>query len=319
VFFLPEPQPRCEFRTLPEADLDTLARDTHLQIRRGHAYQLALKELFDGRNPAERPIGQTLSLFRKQPVPKQAQAVRRTLGIDLSTQAAWPNDDAALKAWRTAVEEAGVFVFKSAFKQKDISGYCLTDPEFPLIYLNASTTKTRQTFSLLHELAHLLCDVNGISKLEASYIDALSGTAQETERFCNAMAAEVLIPAEDFDAQSAVIPRDVEQLSDEQVAHLASRYGVSREAILRRFLDQGRVSKTFYQRKARFWASQIKPGGGGDWYASQNTYLSPRFARAVIREHYRQRLSAEQASELLGIRQKNFPGIEQRILQGAGS
>ncbi len=71
------------------------------------------------------------------------------------------SDTIALKQWRQAVEDCGVFVFKAAFKQKDISGFCLMDESLPVIYLNNSTTKTRQIFSLLHELAHLLLSING--------------------------------------------------------------------------------------------------------------------------------------------------------------
>lgn len=323
VFFFPAPPdevaPKREFRTLPEADMSSLARDTRLHIREAHAYQLALNEVFEGRNPAQPLIWKVLSLSREKPIEIQAREIRGVLGIDMEQQAAWSDDDVALKQWRGAVEGVGVFVFKNAFKQKDISGFCLTDDQFPIIYLNNSTTKTRQIFSLLHELAHLLFHVNGLSKFDPGYIDALAGPSQATERFCNAMAAEVLIPADDFAEQSAGLPRDSERLSDEHIAGLAARYGVSREAVLRRLLDQGRVSQTLYDEKSRHWASQRKPSSRGNWYASRNVYLSQRFAQAVISQHYRDRISTEQASELLGIKAKNFPGVEQRILQGAGA
>jgi Zn-dependent peptidase ImmA (M78 family) len=108
-------------------------------------------------------------------------------------------------------------------------------------------------------------------------------------------------------------------VQDHLYANLASRYGVSREAVLRRLLDMGRVSQAFYEQKAKFWAGQKKAGNGGDWYASQNTYLSERFAREVIGRHYRNQISVEQASEFLGIKAKNFSGLEQRILQGAAA
>ena len=323
VFFLPEPprelQPQREFRTLPEADLDTLSRDTHLQIRRAHAYQLALGELFEGGNPAPRRIWQVLSLSLSRSVSRQAEEIRDVLGIDMEIQAGWSSDERALKAWRTAIEDVGVFVFKNAFKQKDISGFCLTDAEFPLIYLNNSTTKTRQTFSLLHELAHLLLDVSGIGKLDPSYVDRMRGKPQATERFCNAVAAGVLIPEDDFRRQVAQLPPHPEDVTEEHFAQLAGRYGVSRETTLRLLIDQGRFPRNLYDEKAKAWAAQQKGGDGGNWFASQNAYLSQRFAQAVVQQHYRQRLTVEQASDLLGIKPKNFAGIEQRILQGAGA
>ena len=323
VFFLPAPPdevpPVREFRTLPDTDLQTLHADTYLQVRKAHAYQLTLREIFDGSSPSGRQIWKEAPLEMQLSVEAQALTVRKALGISLEDQLAWKSDELALKRWREAVEAEGIFVFKAPFKQKDISGFCLLDTDLPLIYLNNSTTKTRQIFSLLHELAHLLFNVSGISKFEASYVNRLPTAERRIEQFCNKVAAEILIPSDDFGQQIAGFPSNTESVQDHLYATLASRYGVSREAILRRLLDLDRVSQAFYEQKAKFWASQKKAGAGGDWYASQNTYLSERFAREVIGRHYRNQISVEQASEFLGIKAKNFAGLEQRILQGAAA
>lgn len=321
VFFLPQPPeeklPQKEFRTLPEADLRSLQRDTYLHIRRAHAYQLALRELFDGQNPAQRQIWKDIALSRSKNVAEQAEAIREYLGVTLETQIGWRTDEQALKAWRKNVEDCGVFVFKAAFKQKEISGFCLIDPTLPLVYLNNGTTKTRQTFSLLHELAHILCSVNGLSKFDPAYIDLLPEQHRHTERFCNAIAAEVLIPEWDFAEQVSRFPADAEGASEAQFSALAARYGVSREAVLRRLLDRGRVGQAFYEQRARFWAGQIKRKTGGSYYNNQGAYISSRFAGEVVSRHYRNQISLEHAADLLGIRPKSYAGFEQRVLEGA--
>lgn len=323
VFFLPSPpeeaMPQREFRTLPDTDLQTLARDTYLHIRRAHAYQIALKELFDDGNPADRRIWKSLSLASSQGVAEQASRIRDFLGITLEEQIEWKSDDAALKRWRKSIEDTGVFVFKAAFKQKDISGFCLVDEYLPIVYLNNSTTKTRQIFSLLHELAHLLLSVNGLSKFDTRYIDRLPRAEKQVERFCNAITAEALIPSADFSQQAKRFPADVEKASEEQFSSLASRYAVSREAVLRRFLEQGRVTARFYENKAKQWTAQKKESRGGSWYLNQGAYLSDRFAREVISRHYRHQITLEQAADFLGIKPKNFAGFEERVLQGAGA
>lgn len=323
VFFLPAPPeevtPERKFRTLPQSDLQTLAADTYLQIRKALAFQLALKEVIGGRKTDENSIWQSIILSRNGSVIDQANAIRTYLEITLEDQITWKSDELALKKWRQAIEDAGVFVFKAAFRQKDISSFCLVDRDFPVVYLNNSTTKTRQIFSLLHELAHLLLSINGLSKFDTSYIDRLPVAEKQVERFCNAIAAEVLIPSSDFQEQVAHFPANVEHASEQHYDDLATRYGVSREAILRRFLDQGRVGTAFYEQKAKQWAAQKKAGSGGDWYASQNIYLSDRFAKEVVSRYYRHQITLEQAAEFLGIKAKNFAGLEQRILQGAGA
>ncbi|MEK7769089.1 MAG: DNA-binding protein, partial [Pseudomonadota bacterium] len=100
VFFLPTPpeeiSPAREFRTLPAEDLQSLAADTHLHIRRAHAYQLALRELFGARNPSEHCIWQELSVSRARSVVEQAAAVRNYLGITLEEQIRWKGDEQAL-------------------------------------------------------------------------------------------------------------------------------------------------------------------------------------------------------------------------------
>ncbi|MBM3126496.1 MAG: ImmA/IrrE family metallo-endopeptidase [Chloroflexi bacterium] len=321
IFFLPSPPeetlPQREFRTLPDADMQTLARDTYLHIRRAHAYQIGLQELFDGHNPAEHHIWKTIALLQSQDVASQATAIRDYLGISLDQQTAWKSDEQALKEWRKTIEGCGVFVFKAAFKQKDISGFCLMDEHLPVIYLNNSTTKTRQIFSLLHELAHLLLSMNGLSKFDTSYIEQLPKREKEIERFCNAIAAEVLIPGRDFANQAKLFPDNMETANEGHFSDLADRYGVSREAVLRRFLDMGRVSKAFYESKAKFWAAQKQQGGGGNWYLNQGAYISDRFAKEVVSRHYRHQISLEQAANLLGIKPKSYAGFEERILQGA--
>ena len=324
LFFLPEPPqeatPQREFRTLPEADMRSLARDTYLHIRKAQAYQLSLREIFDGRSPSSRPIWQQLELVRGKSIVEQAKIIRELLKIGMEQQASWKNDDAALKVWRKAIEDAGIFVFKASFKQADISGFCLLDTEFPLIYLNNSATKTRQIFSLLHELAHLLIRVNGLSKFDFSYTNRLGKSEKELEIFCNAVAAEVLIPSDDFRRQIVSFPSDIEKAPDEFFVAIASRYGVSREAILRRFLDQKRVRREFYEKKAKFWAQQKKTTeGGGSYYLTQGAYISDRFAKEVVARHYRQQISLEQAADFLGVKPKSYAGLEERILQGVGA
>ncbi|MGH8557309.1 MAG: ImmA/IrrE family metallo-endopeptidase [Methylococcales bacterium] len=320
VFFLPSPPeemlPQREFRTLPEADLQALMRDTYLHIRRAHAYQLALRELFDDHNPAERRIWKSVFLSPSRDIAAQSERIREYLGITLEQQTAWKTDEEALKEWRRNIEVCGVFVFKAAFKQKDISGFCLMDEHLPVVYLNNGTTKTRQIFSLLHELAHLLFSMNGLSKFDTDYIEELHGKEKEIERFCNAIAAEVLIPEKDFVAQAGKFPANVEKATEAQFSDLASRYGVSRETVLRRFLDQGRVGKAYYASKSKFWAAQKKQTGGGNWYLNQGAYISERFAREVVSRHYRHQISLERAADFLGIKPKSYAGFEERVLQG---
>jgi Zn-dependent peptidase ImmA (M78 family) len=319
LFFLPqpppEPDPEKEFRTLPDFDLEDLSSDTRYQIRFAHFLQLSLKELNDAKNPAERLIFRDLGLSIQKDIREQAEEIRRYLDISLESQIAWRSSEIALKAWRNAIENVGVFIFKHAFKEKGISGFCLLDDEFPVIYLNNSTSKTRQVFSLFHELAHLLFHVNGISKFDTTYIAQLPPPERRIEQFCNALAAELLLPSSDFDAQV----QEVARIDERVVERLAARYSVSREAVFRRLRDKGLVTQAQYEEKAAEWATQAgeREGSGGNYYATQAAYLGEGYLKLVFGRHYQGQLSLEQVADYLGVKTKSVPGLEEFALRGA--
>ncbi|MEW6723554.1 MAG: XRE family transcriptional regulator [Bacillota bacterium] len=321
VFFLPAPPAernlKKDFRTLPDFELDQLSPDTRYQLRLAYAYQNSLRELNNGVNPANRKIFRDITISATSDVFKVATSIRDYLGISLDTQSRWRSDEDAFKAWRNSLEDVGVFVFKRAFKQKAISGFCLADDEFPIIYLNNSTAKTRQIFSLFHEIVHLLLKINAISKYDRSYIEYLPRKEKRIEQFCNAVAAEVLIPSGDFTIQISSLTH----VDDESIGELAKRYHVSRETVLRRMLDRGLIEQAYYEDKAKEWAAEAEKHGtsGGDYYATQAAYLGERYLRLVFSMHYQGRLSLEEVADHLGVRTKNVAGLEAFMVRKEGA
>lgn len=320
MFFMPvppdEPKARAEFRSLPEVDLSHLSRETTLLIRKARAFQSALIELYGDRNPVAEPIWRMVRLNPHRSVIQQAVRVRQALGLSLDDIRQQPDDYSALKLWRRAIERGGIHVFKESFKQREFSGFCLWHREFPVILINNSTTKTRQIFSLLHELAHVLCDRSGISRFDDRGIDDLPQSDRVIERFCNALAGEVLVPMADFaTVADNFVP---ETASDEQFAALAARYHVSRSVILRRFVDRGAATADFYLAKDREWAEQRRESGrsGGSYYNTQGAYLSEQFLREVVSRYTRRLLTKGEAADLIGVKPRNFERFEDLVLRG---
>ena len=323
LFFFPEPpdeiDPEHEFRTLPGAEIEELHPDTRLKVREAQALQIQLGELTGGTNPAARHILRDIQVSVTSPV-KSAAAVRDYLAVPLVTQTdVWRSVDDALKAWRAAVEDVGIFVFKDSFKQRDISGFSLYASEFPLILINNSTAPARQIFTIFHELAHLLVHESGVTKKDDSYIAYLSGDARRVEVFCNAFAAEFLVPSDRIRAAAAKAGT-----SDTVVSDLATRYKVSRAVILRRMLDLGLVSQPRYDTKVRQWddeydavvkAKKEKAGSQGNYYHTVGTYLSDRYTRLAFSEYYRGRISADQLAGYLNVNIKNVPTFEEYMLR----
>ena len=324
TFFLPAPPdeilPNVEFRTLPDSDLSELSPNTYLHIRKAHAFQIGIEDLLGENNTLGVEL-QRLNVvvdLSSCSIKEQALRVREWLGVSMNQQKTWANDDVALKAWRTAIENHGIFVFKESFKQDEISGFCLSQSNYPVIYLNNSTSKTRQIFSLLHELAHVLLNINGLSKFEKDYITELPINEQRIERFCNKLAADILIPSDEFLEQTIDFPEQVDDVGAEHFALVAKHFNVSREVILRRFKDLGRVTDIRYQELRSQWNAQQRKSktAGGSYYNTQGVYLSEKFSNEVISRHLRQQLTLEQAAEYLGLKPKVYNEFESRFLQG---
>ncbi|HEY44939.1 MAG TPA: ImmA/IrrE family metallo-endopeptidase [Anaerolineae bacterium] len=323
VFFFPEPpeepDPRQSFRTLPDFEIDSLLPDTRHALREARAMQLNLYELLDGINPSERIIFRDLQFAVGRDASSEAKIARDYLGIALGDQFSWRSTSIALDAWRDAVQNVGVFVFKRAFKQKDVSGFCLVDDEFPVIYLNNSTARTRQIFSLFHELAHVLLRTNGVTKIDDRYIASLYGEPRAIELFCNRFAAEFLVPSDDFDLRIQ-LNQPIDQLVDE----LSGAYNVSREVILRKLLERGIIDQPYYEAKVTEWledyyARKSKRPGGGNYYATQATYLGGRFLSLAFAKYYEGGCSLQQLADYLNVKAKSVEGLEQYSLTRASS
>ena len=180
-------------------------------------------------------------------------------------------DPAEIRAWETG-ESAPTYA------QLEKLAYDLYKRPLALFFLpeppqEVDVNKTRQIFTLFHELAHLFVGVNSISKVDDFYINELPSQEKRIEQVCNALAADILVPPKDFRAAS----ENLQTLDDDSIQALANRYRVSREVILRLSLDSGNISPSEYSARVSQWASDngvpSKSSSGGSYYATQATYL----------------------------------------------
>ena len=324
LFFFPEvPEEETieqEFRTLPADELPNIPPWMRYLLRKARVLQLNLAELYGGVNPAKRRILHDLDFAPSVAAADMAEQVRTHLGVELAQQQAWKNTEDALKHWRDVLEECGVFVFKDTFNPPSrvstdgspFSGFCLYDPNFPIIYVNNNNAKSRQIFTLFHELAHLLMHTGGIDTRQDNYIARMTGDNRSVEVLCNLFAAEFLVPSHDFGARLAGVSID-----DRAIEHWARLYCVSRETILRRLLDQGRVRQQDYEQKVQQWLMEQtgSEGAGGNYYLTKGAYLGERYIEIVFSHYHQGRISVDQVADYLDVRTKNVPRMEEWLFK----
>jgi len=311
LFFFPEPpeelSPKQSFRTLPEYEIDHLPSRMRMLLRKAGAFQMNLYELYDSANSAKRNLVHDLSFKIEESEVNMAKQVREYLSITLDEQVGLKSTDDAFKFWREKLEELGIFIFKDAFKSDSFSGFCLYDDEFPVIYVNNSKSMTRQIFTLFHELAHLLFKTGGVDTRLDDYIDYIEGDALQIEVLCNRFAGEFLVPSEDFSKRVSG-----SRIDDALISELANTYHVSREVILRRFMDRGSVGQEYYESKVAEWASDKngRKGSGGNYYSTQGAYLGVKYIEKAFSCYYKNQITAERLADYLDVKVKNIDGME---------
>jgi len=318
IFFLPEPpdEPNiAENLALRSSDADESKPRLYMLLRQAYARQLSLMELNLGNNPSAEKIFRELQESPTDSATRLAQQTRLYLNISIDTQAGWHNAAEALENWRNRIEEAGIFVFKEAFQDDSVDGFCLAHDEFPVIYLNNSKPLVRQIFSLFHELAHLLLGKNDITR-------GIRQEDGEVEDFCNQFAAEFLVPSGDLETRLNFLVYD-----EDEIGELAVHYKVSRPVILLKLVNRGILTPENYWQRIDEWTEEHErrmesgTGGtsasGGNYYNTRAVYLGYRFMELAFGKYRQGQCSIEQLAEHLNVKVKHLPQLENCLLRRA--
>ena len=306
IFFFPEPPEEPDIAgnlAMRSSDTPPLSPQMHILLRQAYARQISLMELSDRMNPAADLIFRSLRTTLDVSAIAFARKTRAYLDVSVETQRGWHNTKEALERWQDIIEEKGIFVFKDAFRDDTVDGFCLAHEEFPVIYLNNSRPAVRQIFSLFHELAHLLLGENGITRGNRIH------GGEKVENFCNQFAAEFLVPDLDLDTHLTFPVYD-----DNAIETLANQYKVSRPVILLKLVARDILTQDDYVQSTEEWAagyeSQQGKKGGGNYYNTLAAYLGHRFMELAFSKYHQGQCSIEQLAEHLNVKVKNLPRLE---------
>jgi Zn-dependent peptidase ImmA (M78 family) len=233
----------------------------------------------------------------------------------------------ALRVFIADIEDSGVLVVMNSVVEnnthrrldhREFQGFTLIDHLAPLIFVNGDDTKNARMFTLAHELAHVFLGEQGVSAATPSMgVDARSD--QDVEAWCNAVAAEFLVPIDD-------VPDSIDRASFvDDLEKLSRRFNVSTFVILCRLHEKGVLdSEGFWQiygeeeTRVRDLASATRPeSSGGNPYNVMPYRVSRRFARAVFADAYEGGTTYRDAYRLLSTRTtKSFKGLAEHLQAG---
>lgn len=306
--FLQNPPPA---RTLPVADFRTLQYasplskdffDTFDDIEFKQAWYRELQIAQDC-EPLE-----FVGKYRNQRVPVKsvAQNIRATLNftdVDLNLLR---NPDDLFSLLAQKCEAIGILVFKNGvvgnnghrpLSVSEFRGFALADEIAPVVFVNGADAPAAWVFTLAHELAHIWLGDSGVS-------DADPNADSSVEKFCNAVAAEVLVPAENF---YSVWESCGTSSIDACLEHTRRTFKVSKFVVARRALDLGLIDKEIYRAVYELARQKKKtPGsGGGDFYRTLAVRNSKRFSTEVASLAIAGGITLGQAGRLLNTNPNN--------------
>ncbi len=307
-FFLPEPPelvlPVPDFRTLRNETLaipsSNLLDTLYLCQQRQDWYReyAQLHSL-----PALAFVGSVTTQDAPETV---VQQMRDVLDLSIDERRRLPTWTEALRQMIAKAEDAGVLVMVSSVvgsnshRKLDVAefrGFALADDLAPLIFLNGADSKSAQMFTLGHELAHLWLGASGVSDVNIGQV-----SMQQTERWCNQVAAELLMP---LPALQAIHQPD--NPIPEEIQRLSRAFKVSTLVALRRLFDAGFIQQdTLWQQyraeEERLRTLKERSSDGGDFYRSLGARTSKRFARAVVSSTLEGQTLFRDAFRMLGMR-----------------
>ncbi len=171
--------------------------------------------------------------YSQDPV-KMAQEVRNWLGIAT-------NQYLDTTQIREKLEAKGIFVFMtskypgwSRFAVEDFRGLAIYKELLPIIIINDSDTKKAQSFSLYHELGHLLAKKDTLDYAKKD---------NKEEKWCDRFAGNVLMPESEI--AELIKNKSFESLAD--IKPLAKKIKASPYAFAVRLRQLDKISQNKYE------------------------------------------------------------------------
>lgn len=234
-------------RTIDSAELDIFHEKTIMAVRKARALVSSLIELKEEAGLPIQPF-QFRASIEDSPV-AIAHKLRIEWKLDEFRQLENVND--ALDAYIEHVESLGVAVFQLSLTQDNLRGFSLIDEQMPVISIKRGREQaTAKIFTLFHELGHILLNEGGICDIN------FDPNAKQIEKWCNAFAAELLVPSAQLLQMKLVrkyASNNEKNWAKKDLIELANHFHVGPLAILRCLLENNLTTSAFYKEKHDAW------------------------------------------------------------------
>ena len=143
--------------------------------------------------------------------------------------------------FRNILEKHGIIVAQiSSVSLSEMKGLSIYEDQFPIIAINNKDFERAKTFSLFHEVAHLIRRSSSLCLIDDDVRN------DDEEKICDRIAAEVLMERTEFTRIAASIFSREGEWNNISLLNLADKFGVSTVAAFRRLHDLSIISEKQY-------------------------------------------------------------------------
>ncbi len=181
----------------------------------------------------------------------------------------------------------------------EFRGFLLYDEIAPIIFINNNDSPTGKVFTLIHEYIHFLLQEDDILTEDDTLTEDDMKIESSNEKKINKITAEFLMPTSHIEKLWNDSEVGIEQIED-----LSKLFHVSTIALTIKLrdmdkIDQKLVNEVKKYTKTRWEESNVKPGGGGNYYYTARSRFGDSFLSAVIQGAESEDISYTHAFKLL--------------------
>ena len=235
-----------------------------------------------------------------------------------------PDSLSAFRLLRSSCEESGIFVVlkgnsgggHNKLSSNLFRAFVIADDIAPFMVINKEDYKSAMSFSVLHEIVHLLLDQTGISDSDLQSINPV-------EKFCNRVAGQWLLPEALIREEQINRRGDLSELK-EVISRVAKKRNLSHTMVATRLNQERVITHAVFQQLNQFYAKEWersqnrkketqkdKKSGGPNFYSVRRSELGNGLLQFVKRMIQLENLTVSKAAIILAAK----PGQVSKLLK----
>ncbi len=250
-----------------------------------------------------------------------AKHIREYLRISKDWYTETRGADDSFSYIREKINQIGITVMMSGIVRnntrrvlnvEEFRAFTILDDIAPLIFINSVDSYGGRLFSLFHELAHIFLGERDLFNDRQRVIAKVS----TVETLCNGIAAELLIPKDDFIREWN--KNNAEDVYD-KVFSIAKKFHCGMIVVARKALDNNMLSGTIYCKIAKHAieifreSKEEKESSGGNFYNTLSSRVDRILIQSICTGLSEGRITYPEAFRLTNTNMKTFPDLASRL------